>query len=80
MLMNLEKRIAQIVAQDCLTPTERAATILIQPEIATGLAMFAIHQEMQRTLARFRQANPVIVERSRHGRRPPAYSPHEPHP
>jgi len=32
--MTLEQRIAAIIAQDCLSPEERAASILAQPEMA----------------------------------------------
>jgi hypothetical protein len=35
--MTLEERIAHIVAMDCLTPAERAAVILAQPQIRDAL-------------------------------------------
>lgn len=63
--MTLEQRIAAIVGQTCLTPTERAASILAQPEMARlresdAEAMQRISgQQLRAAFERIRAAQPI---------------------
>jgi hypothetical protein len=73
--VTLEQRIASIVAQDCLSPRERAAMILAQPDIAHALQadtdrLKAVGGEIRGRLDSVRRFAEIAFEEPSHGQSP----------